>query len=245
MHKLAMLVSDSVVIDAGVFDGDGPQGRFLQQTWDGDEPHQRYRRSRFSYQAFLEAIDGLWEVEMECETPWIADGRRTLILKRVLPPVIHKSDLGRLEMVSDRRNADNVSVYRTDKGYFKESDSLTSMLMYHALSSAMGWRDMVLYRVYDRGNYAGFVMKDYGNVEPEDSSVSEQLFLNVLNWSLPLGMFPADVARQNIRMYGGQPVWIDVSLLGLQEMDAQAAIWATTNTYKQYDAIPTRARHAL
>ena len=87
MHKLAMLVSDQVAVDAGVFDHDTPAGRHLASFWeDPVEAHARLRLDQFSYDAFLEAIEALWEVELDCETPWIDDGRRNLVLRRKLPP---------------------------------------------------------------------------------------------------------------------------------------------------------------
>lgn len=241
MQKLAMMVSDTLIVDAGVFDRDSTQGKYLLQRWEEREPYQKHRRLQFTFDAFLRSIQGLWEVVSECETPWIADGRRSLVLKRVLPPLIQRSQLGPAERVSASNHVDSLSVYRTGEGYFKESATLNSLLMYHVTSHLMGWSDMVRWRVYDGDGYCGFVIKDYGDETPDDVSISEGLLMAVLNWSLPLGLYPADVARPNIRMYRHEPVWIDVTLVGLREMDARGALWAATNTYKLYDRIPARA----
>lgn len=241
MHKLAMMVSDTVVVDAGVFDADSPQGSYLSHRWEGEEPHEKYRRSQFNYKAFLQSIEGLWQVVREHETQWIADGRRSLVLKRILPPTIQRSALGPGEMISEGRHVDSLAVYRVAAGYFKESVTFNSLLMYNVVSRVMGWPDMVRYTVYDGDRYVGFVVKDYGDVEPDDPSVSESLMVALMNWSLPLGLFPADLARPNVRVYNDQPVWIDITLVGLREIDSRGAIWAATNTYKLYDRIPARA----
>lgn len=241
IEKLAMMVSDTIIIDAGVFDRDSQQGSYLIKHWEGEEPHQKHRRSQFTYSAFLQAIEGLWQVVSEFETSWITDGRRSLVLKRSLPPAIQKSGLGPAEIVSESKHVDSLSVHRTAEGYFKESATLNSLLMYQVVSRVMGWPDMVRYKVYDGDMYVGFVVKDYGDVEPGNPSLSERLMITLLNWSLPLGLIPADLARQNVRLYRGEPVWVDITLVGLRELTAAGAAWAATNTYKLYDRIPARA----
>jgi hypothetical protein len=238
MQKLAMMVSDTLVIDAGVFDSDSVQGKYLLELWQAeDETHEDHRRSRFSYEAFLRSIQGLWEVVSSGETAWVGDGRRSLILKRILPPVIQKSELGDMKIVARDKPVDNSAVYRTREGYFKESGSMGPLLMYQVVARAMGWLDMMRWRVYEGDDYLGFVTKDYGDVHPNDPSVSERLLLRLRNWSLPLGLLAADVARKNICISNGEAVWIDVTLVGLHELDASGAIWATANTYKQYEDI--------
>ena len=79
MHKLAMMVSDTVVVDAGVFDADTRHGKVFLESWQGDEAFEIHRRAQFSYAAFCETIAGLWEISGEWPTPWI-DGRRTLVM---------------------------------------------------------------------------------------------------------------------------------------------------------------------
>jgi hypothetical protein len=46
-------------------------------------------------------------------------------------------------------------------------------------------------------------------------------------------------------MYEGTPVWIDVMLLSLREIDAYSANWLVTNTYKQYRELPRSAQKSL
>ncbi|MGB7622988.1 MAG: hypothetical protein WBN92_11620, partial [Terriglobia bacterium] len=195
---------------------------------------------------FMESIKGLWEVVSELETPWIADGRRTLVLKRILPPPIQKSQLGNLELVIKRENKwrDNWTIYKTREGYYKETSHITPLLVYSTVSKVMRWEDMVRWVVYDGDLFSGFVVKDYGETPPGMPAISEELYVSVLNWSLPLGFLPADVARSNIRIHQGVPIWIDIEFAALNELDAFLALWSVTNTYKQYDVIPDRANPA-
>lgn len=239
MYKLAMMISDTLVVDAGVFDADTPQGNRLFESWERKGVHQRYRLNQFSYRNFREKIEGLWEVVSEWETPWISDGRRNLVLKRVLPPMIQKSKLGEMEPVVQRKNW---GVYRTKEGYYKESPHMTPLLMHDTASKVMGWENMVRWRVYDGHRFSGFVTRDYGNEDPVVASTSEKLHLSLMSWLLPLGMLPGDLAKQNIRIRDGGPVWIDVDIFGLNELDAEKALWIATNLYKEYETIPDYVR---
>ena len=251
MQKIAMMVSDTLVIDGGVFDSDTAQGQYLLSLWRseevvGNEPFENNRRLHFNYQSFLNQTSSLWQVVSARSSPWI-EGRHTLVLKRKLPPVIQKSALGKMELLFDRQDkpTDNWKIYRTDFGYYKESFHSGSLLIYDVVSKVMGWTRMIPFIVYDQDHYCGFVVKDYGDHRPELAEVSERLFLNLLNWSLPLGLMPADVARDNIRIHDGCPVWIDIMLAGLREYTAFLAIWSATCTYKQYDQIPDHANEML
>jgi hypothetical protein len=251
MRKLAMIVSDTLVIDAGVFDSDTPQGKFLLDMWTSAEPHgkepfEKYRRSQFSYPRFLEAISGLWNVAFEAPTAWIADGRRNVILKRILPPVKQKSEIGLMKPISKAHNLPS-SVYKVDDGYYKESKKITSLLTYDVVSKIMGWKEMVRYSVYDGEAFSGFVVKDYGDhwPDPDDPAISERMHHAVLSWSLQLGLLPADVARENIRIHDGRAVWIDINLIGLRELDARTALWLISNTYKQYRQAPEYVNQAM
>lgn len=243
MHKLAMIVRDTLVVDAGVFDSDTPQGKVLAENWKvvpGEGVYQKYRQSQFSYGCFRECIKGLWTIVQECPTPWIDDGRRTMILKRILPPVTQKSELGALEPI---HVGEHWGVYKTDAGYYKESPGrLRPLLICDTVSKVMGWDDMVQLRVYDGDRYTGFVTRDYGDQEPANAAVSERMHLSLLSWLLPLGLIPADLAKQNIRICNGDAIWIDVELFGLSELNAQRALWTTTNIYKEYHAIPSDAK---
>ncbi len=252
MKKIAMMVSDTLVIDAGVFDADTPQGRYLLEKWRSEgshdkEPYERYRRSQFSYACFRESIEGLWDVVSEWSTPAI-EGRRTLVLKRILPPALQKSQLGGLELIVSReKRVENWAVYRTSMGIYKETPNITQLLLYDMVSKVMGWEGMVQWTVYDGDRFSGFVVRDYGD-EPPDAftpSISETMFLSLLSWSLPLGLLPADVARENIRMHDGGPVWIDIRFANLRKLDARAALWITTSTYKQYGRIPSYIGRAI
>ena len=234
MKKLAMMVSDTVVIDGGVFDGDAPQGRYLLEQWQGEDQHEKQRHAQFSFKQFMSSLDGLWEVVHQRSTEWTTDGRRNLVLKRSLPQIVQKSELGPLLKITSDKSLDSRAVHKCRDGYFKESRSLAPLLMYQVVSRSFGWTDLVLYRVFDGDEYVGFVAGDYGDTAPESSEVSEELLVRLMNWSLPLGMIPADTARDNVRLHNGEVVWIDVTLVGLQELDARGALWATTNTYKQY-----------
>lgn len=244
MAKLAMLVSDTLVLDATVIDGDGPQGRFLADLWrneehHGHEPFELHRRSEMSYEAFRRSIDPFWSVETETATPWIEDGRRNLVLKRRLPPSIQLDTLEIGEPVVKAHGFESAS-YRTALGYFKASRSMASVLVYDVVSKVMGWDDLVTAVVYDGEEYAGFLMKDCGDVMPslDAPHVSERLHLGVINWTLPLGLVPADVARENIRVVDGRDLWIDIDLVGVRELNSRDALWVATNMYKQYAVVP-------
>ncbi|HEY5914476.1 MAG TPA: hypothetical protein VJA21_28130 [Verrucomicrobiae bacterium] len=234
MFKLGMMISDSIIIDAGVFDPDTRHGKVFLDGWKGEEAFEIYRRSQFSYARFLERIAGIWEVQAEWPTPWI-DGRRTLVLKRSLPPVIQKAELGTLELV---KTTPYWSVYRTPIGYYKESPSLPLLLSYDVVSKVMGWTDMLRWRVYDGERYCGFVTKDLGEVAPNTAAVSERMHLSLASWLIPLGLVPGDVARQNIRLCGGSPIWMDIDVRPLKHLDARVAAWIVTNAYKQYEKVP-------
>lgn len=248
MQKLAMMVSDTLIIDGGVFDASSQQGEFLLRKWHeeeilGNEPFELHRASQFSYEAFLSATENIWDILFEKPTPWITDGRRNLVLKRKLPPSIQRSELGNLHLLYDRQNKprDNWKIYHTSDGYYKETPHIGSLLIYDTVSKAMGWPEMILYSVYDGDQYAGFIAKDYGDQPPDRPEVSERMFIKVLNWSLPLGLLPADVDRSNIRIFHEQPVWIDIMLLGLKEYHAFLAAWSATCTYKSYSDLPYHA----
>lgn len=243
LRKLAMLVSDTLIIDGGVFDAQAPQGQYLLEKWTGDELFDTYRRSQFSYKRFLENIKGLWTVVHEWPTPWISDGRRTIILKRNLPPKVERKDLGPIELVVSRTQKfhDNWSVFRTQHGFFKKTTDISPFLIYDALGKLMGWDGFVSWQISKENAFDGFMVRDYGDEEPNKASVSEGLYLALVNWCLPLGLLPSDVAAENIRIHDGTPIWIDVDFLSLGEFDAFLALWATSNIYKQY---PSK-RHSI
>jgi hypothetical protein len=250
MWKLAMLVSDTLVIDAAVLDADTRQGKHLMQTWGRSNPHaeepfEKHRRMTFSYQAFCETIEGLWKIEVEAPTPWISDGRRNMVLRRILPPPIQQRDLGPTEHIMKWGDAPS-GVYRVADGVFKSTPRITDLLVYDTVSKVMGWDGMIRSVVYDDECFVGFVVTDYGEERPEktDPSVSERLFLALLSWSLPLGLFPADVARENVRLTDKGPVWIDIDMFGLRGIRTSNALWMMTNLYKQYGSRPEDARRA-
>lgn len=238
MRKLAMIVSDTLIVDAGIFEPDTRHGSVMLDSWQGDEIFEMYRRGQFSFDSFRKAIEGLWEVKWAAPTPWI-DGRTSLILKRVLPPSIQKSDLGEMELV---KRTDYSTVYRTSDGYYKEAPQVSRLLVYDTVSKVMGWDGLVQRKVYDGDRYVGFTTRDCGKEMPSDSAASEELFLGLSSWLLPLGLIPADVARQNVRVCDGRPVWIDIDLRDLQDLDARMALWVITNIYKQYGNVPDYIR---
>lgn len=247
MQRLAMMVSETLVIDAGVFDADSPQGKFLlENLWSGTDPCQLYRHESFSFAAFLEAIEPFWTVEAEWPTDWIDDGRRSLVLRRKLPARIERSELGPLEVVVERQDKwrDNWTISRTPGGYYKEIDGMSSLLAYDAFSKMAGWPDLVQAQVYNEDRYVGFVVKDLGDEMPDDPAVCEALLVQALVLALPLGLMPADLARGNIRMHEGRPVWIDIFFIHLREMDPFLALWTVTSLYKQYSTVPSRAHAA-
>jgi hypothetical protein len=242
MHKLAMMVSDTLLVDGGVFDADTPLGRHLLANWEDADPIDEYRRSQFSFACFQEAIRGLWRVEVERASGWIGEGRRTLVLKRILPPTIQRSQLELKELVAQRAGW---AVYRCNEGYYKQSAGMSPMLVHDTVSKLMGWPEMVRFSVYDGDRFCGFVVHDYGEELPEAASVSEKLHLMLWNWLLPLGLMPADVARRNIRIRDGRPVWIDLEVAGLRELPARGALWVATNMYKDYPEVPDYARRRV
>lgn len=251
MQKLAMMISDTLVIDAGVFDAESPQGKFLMSQWVAEdnpatEPFEFQRQRDFSWQAFCQRTGDLWEIAFEASTQWIDDGRRNVILKRKLPPTIQKSQLVDRQLLIDRQDKwrDNWTIWRTAEGYYKETPHITPLLVYDTVSKMMGWDQMIKYAVYDDEQFAGFVVRDYGEIRPDDCVVSERLYVQLINALLPLGMMPADVACDNIRLSQDAPVWIDVELMGLCDYNPFLAIWSVTNTYKQYEQIPDRANPA-
>jgi hypothetical protein len=236
MHKLAMMISDVLVVDAAVFEGESAQGqRLLNDIWANEgEAFEKYRRAQFSYASFRKCIDSMWEVVGDWSTPWI-DERRTLMLRRKLPPAIQRSQLEQLQLVKASAHG---SVYHTGEGYFKEISGVGSLLVYDAVSQVMGWESMVCWRVYDGDRLVGLVTRDYGDELPIRAETSEQLHLALLSWLLPLGLLPADVARQNIRICDGRPILIDIDLRAVPELDAHTALWTTGNIYKQYADLP-------
>ena len=99
MQKLAMMVSDSIIVDAGVFDGESPQGQYLRDAcWNSTEQFEVHRNEDFSFAAFQASIKDFWSIEAEWLTDWIND-RRSLILKRKLPARVRREQLGKMELV--------------------------------------------------------------------------------------------------------------------------------------------------
>jgi len=244
MWKLAMLVSDTVVIDGGIFDAGLPRGRALLEGWRAEEPHggepfEVRRAAEFSFAGFLRSLGRMWEVVSDVPSPWADGEARTVVVKRLLPPRVPLSEIGVGDRVVKAHDFQS-SVYRNELGYYKRSDSIGTLLMYDAVSKVMGWDDMVRCSVYDGDDFCGFVVKDFGDRLPDvrDPRPSEQLFIALARWTLPLGLLPADVARENIRMIGDRPVWIDIDLVGLREIDTRTALWLAANIYKEYESGP-------
>jgi hypothetical protein len=245
-----MLISDTLVIDGAAMEADTPHGQYLMGTWEPSnpywvEPFEAHRQTSFSYEAFLAAIAGLWEVEAEAPTPWIK-GRRNLVLRRVLPQAVQKRDLGPAEHFTKAEGKQPSGVYRVADGIFKSTPRISELLVYDTVSKVMGWDGMLRSVVYDGDTFAGFIVTDYGDEWPDvgEASVSEHLFLGLLTWSLPLGLFPADLARENIRITEDGPVWIDIDMYPLERVRTRRALWMMSNLYKEYEPLPDYVRDA-
>lgn len=251
MWKLAMLVTNTLVIDGGVFDRTTPAGEEIVRMWDADDAHReesavRYRRSQFTFERFRERIAGLWEILSQHTSPWADDGRKTVVLRRVLPPAVQRSSLDLRQRVI-KFHGIAADVYKVHGGYYKQTQNIGMLLMYDTVSKIMGWHDLVQAIVFDGADYAGFIVKDAGDITPDrdDPAVSERLFMAIANWSVPLGLMPTDVARENIRIVDGQSVWIDMDLQGLRDFDARSALWMARNMYKEYGRMPPYVKRAF
>jgi hypothetical protein len=243
MQRLAMMVSDTLVVDAGVFDSDSPHGRYLLETcWTGTDRCELHRRETFSWAAFEQAIAKCWSIVDAWPTEWIP-GRRSLVLQRKLPPRRDRSRLTDLSVKVERQDKprDNWTVFKTEGGYYKDCTAMAPLLVYDTFSKMAGWDDLVQFVVYDGDEYRGFVVNDLGNLEPDDSAVCETVLIQALVQALPLGLVPADVAKCNIRMVEGKPVWFDIFFLHVRELDPFLALWTTTSLYKHYPAPPAHA----
>lgn len=232
LARLAMLISDTLVIDGGVFDGDTPTGQRLLDRWTreilGSDVLDRRRELAFSYRAFRQALGRLWRVEHEWRTGWVGGDRRGVVLRRDLPPVVQLRALGELRLVADRRGRDHNAwrVFRCQLGYFKELADVGPMLEHDVIGKLMGWPAFVLARVYDADRYCGFVTPDFGEDVPAEPREREALFARIAQRMLPLGLLPVDMSRYNLRRCNDELVWIDVDLRGLAELSTTTAVWA-------------------
>jgi hypothetical protein len=243
MQHLAMLISDTLVIDAGVFDHDSRQGMNLMSQWSSrktiGEPFDEFMLESFTYEKFLKEINDLWIVEKEDLTPWTNDGRRNITLKRVLPPRIQIEEL-EYKKPMIKPGKDTISVFQTNLGYFKIDNTKWRMLAYDVYSKQFKKDGLVTHMVFDKDEYVGFIMEDFGDVIPDplNHRISEELILSLIEWLLPMGLVPLDVARENIRIHQNDIVWIDIEICGVAELTAFVALWLVSNIYRQYPRIP-------
>jgi hypothetical protein len=135
---------------------------------------------------------------------------------------------------------ETISVFQTNLGYFKIDNTMWRMLVYDVYSKQFKKDGFVTHMVFDKDEYVGFIMKDFGNVIPDplNHRISEELMLSLIEWLLPMGLVPLDVARENIRIHQNDIVWIDIEICGVAELTAFVALWLVSNIYRQYPRIP-------
>jgi hypothetical protein len=236
MHRLGMMVHDSLVIDGGTFERHTPQGKLLTETWAkrrgvSEDYNEIHLAQNFNYQKFKEVTKAIWRIEFEADSGWTPE-RKTLILKRELPPVIQLSQLGERQAVKTHNFSSRV--FRVAEGYFKNTPVIDTLLQYDVVSKVMGW-DFLKYRVYDGSQYVGFVTRDLGDEVPDDRSASTDMFLSLFRWCFPLGIIPTDTALENIRIKDGTPALIEIALNSLSRLNAQDAHWTLANITKVHD----------